>query len=142
MADQKEHPYIPELKRQLAERRIGRRDFLRTATLLGMSASGAYAFAGKVAGGSVAAPAFAQAAMPKGGHLRLGMRCQDLSNPHAYSWLESANSARQHLDYLTVTGVDNITRPALCERWEASHDLKTWTLHLRRDVKWHNGRQF
>jgi peptide/nickel transport system substrate-binding protein len=142
MADQKEHPYIPELKRQLVERHIGRRDFLRTATLLGMSASAAYAFAGKVAGGPAIAPAHAQAALPKGGTLRIGMRCQDLSNPHTYSWVESSNSARQHLDYLTVTGVDNVTRPALCESWEASHDLKTWTLHLRRDVKWHNGRQF
>ena len=46
------------------------------------------------------------------------------------------------LDYLTVTGPDNITRPSLVERWEASPDLKTWTLHLRRDVKWRKGRQF
>jgi peptide/nickel transport system substrate-binding protein len=70
------------------------------------------------------------------------MRCHDLSNPHTYSWIEASNSARQHLDYLTVTGVDNVTRPSLVESWEASEDLKSWTLHLRRDVKWHNGRGF
>jgi peptide/nickel transport system substrate-binding protein len=70
------------------------------------------------------------------------MRCQELKSPHTYSWIESANSARQVLDYLTVTGVDNVTRPSLCSKWTASGDLKTWTLEMRRDVKWHNGRQF
>jgi peptide/nickel transport system substrate-binding protein len=136
MSQDREHPYIPELKRQLAERKIDRREFLRTATLLGVSATTAYQWAGGVA------PAQAQGAMPKGGHLRLGMRCQDLKSPHTYSWIESANAGRQNLDYLTVTGHDNVTRPSLVEKWETSPDLKSWTLRLRRDVKWHNGRQF
>src|SRR5439155_1625763 len=80
--------------------------------------------------------------LPRGGTLRLGLRCQDLKSPHTYSWVESANSARQVLDYLAITGPDNITRPGLIEKWEASPDLKTWTLRVRRGVKWHNGRQF
>src|SRR6059036_1418468 len=136
-----EHVLIPTLKRQLAERLIDRREFVRYAALLGMSATAAYAFAGKVTGESLVAPAAAQT-LPKGGVLRIGMRCQDLKSPHTYSWVESSNSARQVLDYLTTTGVDNVTRPSLVEKWEASPDLKTWTLRLRRNVKWHNGRQF
>ncbi len=142
MGGDREHAYIPVLKRQLAERKIDRREFLRSATLLGMSASAAYAFAGKVAGHEWAAPARAQAAMPKGGTIRIGMRCQDLKSPHTYSWVESSNAGRMVYDYLTVTGVDNVTRPSLCETWDASEDLKTWTLHLRRDVKWQSGRLF
>ncbi len=142
MRDDREHAYLPVLKRQLVERRIDRREFLRTATLLGMSATAAYAFVGRVTGERLVPEAAAQGAMPRGGTLRVGMRCQDLKSPHTYSWVESSNSARQVLDYLTVTGVDNVTRPALLERWEASPDLKTWTLRLRRNVKWHNGRQF
>ena len=60
MGDDREHKYIPVLKQQLAERRIDRREFLRSATLLGMSAAAAYAFVGKVSGGDFAAPAAAQ----------------------------------------------------------------------------------
>jgi peptide/nickel transport system substrate-binding protein len=136
MRDDREHAHISTLKRQLADGQIDRREFLRYATLLGMSAGAAYAFTG------LPAPAAAQGAMPRGGTLRIGTRCQDLKSPHTYSWVESSNSARQVLDYLTITGVDNVTRPGLCEKWEASPDLKTWTLRLRRNVKWHSGRQF
>jgi peptide/nickel transport system substrate-binding protein len=141
MRHDSEHPYIPTLKRELAERRIDRREFLRTATLLGMSSAAAYAFVGRVTGERWIAPAQAQG-LPRGGTLRLGMRCQDLKSPHTYSWVESANSTRQVCDYLAVTGVDNVTRPGLVEKWEASPDLKTWTLRLRKNVKWHSGRQF
>jgi peptide/nickel transport system substrate-binding protein len=70
------------------------------------------------------------------------MRCQDVKDPHTFSWVQRSNTVRQVCDYLTTTGTDNITRPSLCEKWEASPDLKTWTLRLRKDVKWHNGRQF
>ena len=135
MRKQTQHPAIPTLKRKFRAGAIDRREFLRSATLLGLSAAAAYAVVGET-------PARAQAALPKGGTLKLGMRCQDLSNPHTYSWIESSNSGRQHFDYLTVTGVDNITRPSLVAKWDASEDLKTWTLHLRQDVKWHNGRGF
>jgi peptide/nickel transport system substrate-binding protein len=141
MADSREHPYLHTLKRQLAERTVDRREFLRTATLLGMSAGAAYAFAGRITGERLVPAAEAQT-LPKGGTLRLGMRCQDLKSPHTYSWIESANAARQVCDYLAITGVDNVTRPGLAEKWEASPDLKTWTLRLRRNVKWHSGRAF
>ncbi len=141
MREVSEHALIPTLKRQLVERQIDRREFLRYATFLGMSAPAAYAFAGRITGQPLVAPAAAQN-LPRGGTLRLGMRCQDLKSPHTYSWVESSNSARQVLDYLTVTGVDNVTRPGLVDKWEASPDLKTWTLKVRRSVKWHNGRQF
>src|SRR4030095_8215643 len=137
-----EHVLVPTLKRQLVERQIDRREFVRYATLLGMAAPAAYAFAAKVTGPPLVAPAAAQGTLPKGGTLRIAMRCQDLKSPHTYSWVESSNSARQVLDYLTVTGVDNVTRPSLIEKWEPSPDLKTGTLRVRKSVKWHNGRQF
>lgn len=138
--DEAIHPYIPELKEQLREGRLDRREFLRTATLLGLSAGAAYGFVGKVTGEAFA-PA-ARAALPKGGHLRIGMRVMEVKTPHNITWAEKSNLVRQVCEYLTRTGQDNITRPHLLESWEASDDLKTWTLHLRKGIKWHNGRPF
>ena len=142
MADSREHPSIPTLKRQLAEGQIDRREFLRYATLLGLSAPAAYAAVRAITGERLVGEARAQGTPPKGGTLRLGMRCQDVKDPHTFSWVQRSNTVRQVCDYLTTTGTDNITRPSLCEKWEASPDLKTWTLRLRKDVKWRNGRQF
>jgi peptide/nickel transport system substrate-binding protein len=142
MADTREHPSIPTLKRQLAEGQLDRREFLRYATLLGLSAPAAYGAVRAITGERLVGEARAQGALPKGGTLRLGMRVQDVKDPHTFSWVERSNTVRQVCDYLTVTGTDNITRPALCEKWETSPDLKTWTLRLRKSVKWHSGRQF
>lgn len=140
MSKAREHGYIPTLKAQLADGKIDRREFIRTATLLGLSAGLAYAFAGKVTGSAFIRRA--EAAMPKGGTLRLGMRVMDVASPHNFSWIRDSNVARQVTEYLTKTGHDNVTRPYLLERWEPSADLRTWTLHVRHGVKWHDGRAF
>jgi peptide/nickel transport system substrate-binding protein len=130
------HPVVASAGREMAEGKLDRREFLRIATLVGVNAAAAYGLAG------LPTPALAQGAPRKGGTIRLGMRVQDLSNPATYSWIESANSARQVVEYLTETGVDNVTRPSLVEKWEASADLKSWKMSLRRDVKWRSGRAF
>ncbi|MDE0459328.1 MAG: ABC transporter substrate-binding protein, partial [Chromatiales bacterium] len=135
MKESKEHPYLPKLRQQFAEGRCSRREFLRTATLLGVSATSAYAFLG------LTAPTANAASMPKGGTYRYGVRVLDVSSPHTYAWYEE-QICRQVCEYLTKTAADNVTRPSLCEQWDASDDLRTWTLHLRKDVNWHNGRQF
>lgn len=137
MNKNKNHPHISTLKKQLNAGDIDRRDFLRSATLLGMSATAAYAVTGSMS--AIASEATSNPLMPKGGTLRIGMRVMDVSNPHAYSWLYDANIGRQVTEYLTITGQDNITRPYLAESWQASDDLKTWTFKIR-DVKWHSGR--
>ncbi|MDJ0607431.1 MAG: ABC transporter substrate-binding protein [Kiloniellales bacterium] len=137
---ERQHPHIPKLKEQLVEGTIDRREFLRYSTLLGLSASAAYAFVGKVTGQHFVAPA--KAAMPKGGNLKISMRVLEVNDPHTFDWVTDSNIARQVCGYLTQTGHDNVTRPYLAESWEVSDDLKTWTLRTRKDVKWHNGRQF
>jgi peptide/nickel transport system substrate-binding protein len=134
------HPYVPELQEQLRTGVIERREFLRTATLLGVSASAAGTMVRRLTGQGWRPTAVA--AGQRGGHLRCSMRVQDMSDPARYSWGEQSNQARHMVEYLTITGSDNITRPYLAERWEASPDLKVWTLYLRRGVRWSNGDPF
>jgi len=140
MSEPREHYYIPKLKEQLAEGRIERREFLRTATLLGMSATAAYAFAGKVGGQGWTRPA--RAALPQGGTLKCGHRVHEVIHPHAHNWSQPATITLNICETLTRTAQDSITRPILLESWEASDDLKTWTFKLRKDVKWSNGDEF
>lgn len=134
--DNRQHPYIPTLLGQLDEGAISRRDFLRKATLLGLSASAAYTMAG------IAEPISAARAedMPKGGNLRIGMRCMEIKDPHSADFAEKSNVIRQVCEFLTFTDRNNITHPHLLEKWEVSEDLKTWTLFVRKDVKWRKGR--
>jgi len=58
-----------------------------------------------------------------------------IDNPHTFSWVYDSNIVRQTCGYLTRTGADNVTRPHLASKWEASEDLKTWTFTIG-DFKW------
>ncbi len=134
------HPIIPKLIEQLEARRIDRREFLRTSTLLGLSATAAYGVVGRVLGESAIPKARAQG--KPGGTLRVAMEVQKMDDPATYSWVQMSNQTRHIAEYLAITGPDNVTRPMLAESWEASDDLKTWTFHLRQGVLWHNGEEF
>ncbi|WP_210258766.1 ABC transporter substrate-binding protein [Rhizobium sp. WYCCWR 11152] len=134
--DKSQHSYIPTLVEQMSSGSIGRREFLRKATLLGVSAAAAYSLAGVPMPGDGARADD----MPKGGNLRIGMRCMEIKDPHLADFAEKSNVIRQVCEYLTLTDRNNITHPYLLEKWEVSDDLKTWTLHLRTDVKWRKGR--
>ncbi len=136
------HPAVPELAEDLRKGKIGRRDFLRTATLLGVSATTAYALAGKVTGASVVRRAVAQETPKTGGNLRVSMFVKPLDDPARSEWGETGNQARQMLEPMAQVGTDGITRPYLLESWEPSEDLKTWKLNLRRGIKWSNGDDF
>jgi peptide/nickel transport system substrate-binding protein len=135
-----QHPCVPELQEQLRRGEIDRRDFLRTITLLGVTASVAYAMVGRITGQWYMPRAMAAGRV--GGNLRCSMRVQEMTDPATFDWGEKANQARHILEYLTITGPDNITRPYLAEAWEVSEDLQTWTLRLRRGVQWSNGDAF
>ena len=134
------HPYIPELVENLRKKKIDRREFLRTSTLLGLSATAAYGIAGQITGQPFMP--VAKAAAGKGGTLRVSMGVQEMTDPATFAWVPKSNVARQITEYMAITGPDNITRPHLAEKWEASDDLKTWTFKLRKGVKWTNGDDF
>ncbi|MCB0099830.1 MAG: hypothetical protein KDE46_29055, partial [Caldilineaceae bacterium] len=148
---EKVHVRIPDAFEQLRQGRISRRDFLRTATLLGMSAGAATLAAACTtpeattgstsstgSGEAEAAPA-AVGGIVRGGTLRIGMLLQQIDHPARFSWVEAANVARQVGEYLTETGPDNLTRPFLLDSWEANDDVTEWTLNLKQGIKFNNG---
>jgi len=131
------HTALYELKDEQDKGKISRREFLRYATLLGMSAATA---------GTVAGMPFPRrtAAMniKRGGVLKISQQIQKIDHPARYSWLMPSNSMRMVFEYMTLTDADNITHPYLCERWSASNDLKTWDFYVRKGVRFNNGDQF
>lgn len=152
------HPYIPVAYEQLEKGRISRREFMRISTLLGLSA-GVATFAAACGGGTTeqaadqpasdsepaasgetaAEPAPAAGGPQRGGRLTKSMQLQLLDHPARLSWVEGANIVRQINEYLTETGPDNITRPYLLEKWEASADVATWDLFLKKGITFNNG---
>ena len=144
MSQQRQHPYLASLVRQLEARAVGRREFLRTATLLGLSAGAAYGIAGKLAGPGwgLAGPARAAEDKPKGGTLRLSTTVYDVKSPATASTTAHPLIYAQVVEHLSRTGADNVTRPHLLESWSPSEDLRSWELRLRPGVTWHSGRPF
>lgn len=134
------HPLIGRLRHWLVEGTISRRDFLRSVTLLGLSAPLAYRMVGLAEGET--AEAATPAAAYSGGRLTLGMRVQAVETPHAVNWIQPASLVQQVCQPLTWTGFDNVTRPKLLSSWKVAPDLRSWDLFLRRDITWHNGRAF
>jgi peptide/nickel transport system substrate-binding protein len=137
------HPRVAEAFQLLKSGGMDRREFLRSATLLGLSASVAYAAAG-IKGAHAAddmpfAPDDANA--KAGGILRVAMPVQKMEDPATYAWVQMSNQTRHIAEYLTMTGPDNVTRPMLAAKWETTPDLKTWTISLRKGVLWHTGEE-
>ncbi|MFT5196403.1 MAG: peptide/nickel transport system substrate-binding protein, partial [Candidatus Promineifilaceae bacterium] len=153
------HPRIPDAFTALKEGRISRREFIRFATLLGMSAALATACSTPAAPVVEEAPAEVVAeeevveevveeemaeeemmdGIQRGGTLTMGAQLQLLDHPARLSWVEGANVVRQVAEYLTLTDPDNITTPHLLESWEANADVSEWTLNIRKGIKFNNG---
>ena len=127
------HPLIHDLHSQITKGKLSRRDFLRFSTLLGLSAAAAGATAGLAWPGRASA-----ASIKRGGVMKIATSVQKVTHPAQFSWVEPTNILRQVAEYLTYTDKNNITHPYLLENWEASDDLKTWTLNLRKGVKFNN----
>ena len=161
------HPWVPELQDQLRKGQISRRDFLRYATLLGVSVSGATVLAAcgaqpapaPAAAAPTAVPVAAATAVPptavavataapkaaagplRGGTMTIASRVQRIDHPARLSWIEGVNQWRQVCEYLTYTGPDNITVPWLLDKWSVDDALKTWTLNLKKGIKFNDGQE-
>jgi peptide/nickel transport system substrate-binding protein len=134
---------------ELAAGHLNRRQFVRRASIVGLSATSIAAVlaacggansSGKASSGpSGAAPA---ATGKKGGTMRVGQLAPVASmNPLTVSDAGGLNLLAQVGEYLTF---DNDTtqklEPMLATSWSPNGDGTVWTFHLRDGVKFHNGK--
>lgn len=150
MKNQKIHPLIVQANEELRKGTISRRDFLRLSTLLGMSLAGAK-FLAACGPAETEAPAVTEApaateapAMTgpvRGGTLTAATRIERVDHPARFSLVSASHPWRHVFEYLTYTNPQGITEPYLLEKWEVSDDLLTWTLFVRKGVKFNNGKE-
>ncbi|MCB2145463.1 MAG: ABC transporter substrate-binding protein [Deltaproteobacteria bacterium] len=134
---EKMHSAVKALKSDFQKGKMTRREFIRFTTLLGVSAAAATQMAG------LAFPARVLAGpVKRGGTLKVAAPVHKVTHPAQFSWISPTNQMRQVAEYLTYTDGDNITHPYLLENWQASDDLKTWALNLRKGIKHNNGDTF
>ncbi|MFN2200582.1 MAG: ABC transporter substrate-binding protein [Caldilineaceae bacterium] len=145
---QRIHPAVLDAASDLRKGKVNRREFLRFATLLGVSVPAAYALAGCAPGQAPVAPMApsegqaeqaAAGAIQRGGTWTSAMQLQLIDHPARMAWGQGYNVVRQVNEYLTEIGEDNIARPYLLEKWEANDDVDEWTLYLKQGVTFNNG---
>jgi len=135
--NEKIHPAVKDLLLDTQNGKLSRRDFLRYATLLGVSAAAASQMAG------LFWPRKAFAAKPqRGGTLKVSSQVHKITHPAQFSWVAPSQVARQVGEYLTWTDGKNISHPYLLKNWKVSNDLKIWTLNLRKGIKWNTSDEF
>lgn len=128
------HPLISKAVDSLKRGHISRREFLRLATLLGVSATTATWLSG--CDDPTSSPeASAPSTIKRGGTLRIG------------GWVGTtddidAKVLRKCYEHLTWIDADNISHPYLLESWQANDDLTVWTLNLKGGISWSNGDKF
>lgn len=161
MADNQLHPVVKQAQEELRKGNISRRDFLKFSTLVGMSltaanflascaapiatevaaTAGAVATAMPVATDVPAATAAPVSSIKRGGTLTCATRVERVDNPATFSLVSASHPWRHVVEYLTHTDPEGITHPYLLESWKASDDLMTWTLILRKGIKFNNGEE-
>jgi peptide/nickel transport system substrate-binding protein len=129
------HPLIESLGSDYKDGKISRRGFLRFSALLGLATTTAphlvhWAFPSQAMGAAY------------GRKLRIAGLLPETGHPAKHLSIPASQVFRQVTEHLTYTDENNITHPFLLDRWVVSDDLKTWYLHLKKNIFFNNGQAF
>lgn len=124
----------PTIQKILNDKKASRREFLVTASALGLTLTAATTlWHGRAA-----------ASTPQqGGHFIAGLSggsTTDTLNPATLGSTYMVCLNRSFRDNLVDVGQDNKATPALAEGWEATPDAMTWRFKLRPGVEFSNGK--
>lgn len=124
---------------ELLAGRIGRRDFLRHGSMLGLSLP----FLGSLVAAAGLGTRQARGEGKPGGTVRAGVATPGGAiDPVTYYDSGSYQLVFQTAEFLCVTQPDLTLRPVLAESWSPNEDGSVWTFKLRKGVKFHNGEDF
>lgn len=119
--------------------KVGRRDFLRHGSILGLSLPFMGAALAEMGFGIGAA----RAAGKSGGTVRAAIAMPGGAiDPVTYYDSGSYQLAFQTSEFLCVTEPDLTLKPVLAESWSPNEDGSVWTFKLRQGVKFHSGKSF
>jgi peptide/nickel transport system substrate-binding protein len=124
---------VDQLYQRLMQGGIGRRDFLKGAAALGLTAAAAESL--------LAGTAHAQA--NQGGHLRAGLAeggTTDSLDPQTYTDIYMISVGFASHNTLTEISPEGALVGDIAEGWEASDDAKSWTFALRKGIEFSNGK--
>ncbi len=111
--------------------RIARREFLRYASVLGLSAPWLCALR----------PEPARASGQSGASVTVGMSVPaGVIDPLTVADTGGVCMLSQTGEYLAVSGPDLVLRPCLSESWQPNRDGSVWSFKIRQGVKFHDGR--
>lgn len=123
---------------ELAAGHVGRREFLRYASVIGVSAATASAtFAALGLAPEAIGPA--EAAMPGATVRAAGIVPNGAIDPVTVADVGGLLLLQQVGEFLCLDGQDLRLRPVLATSWHPNADASVWTFTLRQGVKFHDG---
>lgn len=132
------HPATDNIVKALMAGRIGRREFLRASSVIGLSLPFSNGVLGAL--GLAAAVSPARAGAP-GGTVRVGQLVpQAAIEPVRVGDVAGIIQLSAVGEYLCLSGAGMVLAPVLALNWQPNGDGSVWTFKLRPGVKFHNGK--